>query len=578
MADIAEYEPLSDFRNLLISAFEDAREWMRDRDEWEDELIDTIQLTGAVEYGPWGEGTAQPGHDPLAFMVFIQPEDGAIYQEHMSEVNFTEDLIDFFSHIEDALRQTWEPPEELGDVFTGTTFMARPTSNRDESLQIILIQREPNRGVDIFNEEVLTVEGDTIRRQQIVTETPEVEPDESDTPEDILQFQYRDELENAIITAFSDAIDSLEGQEDSSVEYSLFFVNSIAITGEWGNGTAEHGQTPLRIVINAGLDQPSGPSQLSTFSEGYLRDIAEEMEEVIEPFHAMAEWFSGYTIQAIEERLFNVNITRQITTSDMERAYNLTDNTLYSVDDGELLEVPVEYEPPEPEEGPEEPEIPPEELERQRLAEAFPDIPEELRGYAESPDKLEIKAGKETKAVEPRDIYEFEMEMATQGNAETSIPRDIMAGIGGSMARGRFGREDPPSSFPRTGQYIKYHLLYQGPSYILEIYNDMVVYSGYISNMYDGLFRCGKYDSFREYVYRLEQVEKRGGERLIRPIPDDEAQSRELSTMPQMPVGDGETIDAPWLERRQYFEVNEENLDHPAWSNVTSWLYESDSA
>ena len=578
MVGLEDSGHLSELQNFIIASFEDARDWMHAQDEWPAPLIDAIRLTGAVEYRSWGEGTAESGEDPLELMLFIEAE-GIDIQQFFDNTQSGEGIREFFAHIEDAMDAVWEPSEELADVFPGASFTARPNVNRDDSLQLAIIQREPHRAVDIFSDEIITVEANDIRRQRI---SAEVAPEESDTPTDILQFSYLDDLEELIIDTFHEAVDELEGSSNSSEpEYSLFYINSITVGGEWGNGTGQHGEDPLQVVIDTGFDQPSGASQVGMFTENYLRDIGSRMEELIQPFFVMDEWFSGYSFQPLRSSLFQANLIRQIRSNDRERAFDLTNRTLYHIEEGELVAVPVEYgpqeeEPPEqlPEEDVEEekPEQPAHIRMRERLADEFPDIEPELRQYAVEVGRLEIAAGKETKSVEPRQHYEFELEMAEQGDAETTIPRDIMEGIGGSMARGRFGREDPPASFPRTGQYIKYHLLYQGPSYILEMYNDMVIYSGFISHKYQGQFRCGKYDSFREFIYMLEQVHEREiGPQLIKPLTQEEAQARDLDTMAKIPTGDG-MQDAPWLESRQYFEVIKDNLDHPAWNNVYQFV------
>jgi hypothetical protein len=208
----------------------------------------------------------------------------------------------------------------------------------------------------------------------------------------------------------------------------------------------------------------------------------------------------------------------------------------------------------------------------------FPELDEQIRQSVTTEGFVDVPLSNISKKVEARSLYSFEFRM---GLTMTRLEREgidpglqLDEGIGFYKDMGMIGtmggNARPPAHFPLTSIYIKNRLLYEGPSYPLEIFNDLVVYSLFISNEYDTSYKPSSYDNIRLMIDRVQRLEEEGySPKLIRRIPQAEAEERGLDTMPQLPSG----RDAPWLEPRQYYEIIEENADHPAWRDVTGTLY-----
>lgn len=157
-----------------------------------------------------------------------------------------------------------------------------------------------------------------------------------------------------------------------------------------------------------------------------------------------------------------------------------------------------------------------------------------------------------------------------EGSGGEEPTRQVTNGVGFQVQIGMLGINQPPATFPRTSSYIKNRLLYEGPAYILELYRDLVVYSGFISGYYNMTFRPGSYTSFRQFIYRLKEIGKRGGPELIEDVSQQRAASMGLETVPDHPTIEGEK--APWLENRRYIDIVEDNKDHSAWNNPVEYL------
>lgn len=434
----------------------------------------------------------------------------------------------------------------------------------------------------------------------------------------ITEYPNPREIEEAVITSFElakgQAAEDLDRDDLDEVR-----VSSIAVVDFWANGRGGE-NIPLDLVI---FVEPSilRMSQVTNAIEEFMD---------IRPVGDMEDFFPGANFTVTESENKEGILENRMFDSEGEDklAYDLTERTYLTLEQNPPFGFDVvEFEPPQaqldPQEEPEETETttgeggetpepadsdqptlldtekrdalppqfraslgqeaeeePPEEdtgpTEAELLAERFPNIPAPLRPYGVDEGTVRIPASVDTKEVKARELYDFEKEMMTQGEADTPIGK-ITDGIGEAAASGRLGGKEPAGTFPRTGVYIKNHLKHEGPSYPLEIYNDIVVYSGYISQMYNGLYKPGSYDSMRVMIHRLSNTEIEVSENTfetpIIPIPEEAAKEQDLQLAPNHPET-GEQM--PWLENRQYYILNQNLEEHKAWNNITDWTGDSE--
>ena len=422
----------------------------------------------------------------------------------------------------------------------------------------------------------------------------------------ILERGLEDELVQVAATAFNAGAVMLDQSVGAGISEDLS-LGSVLISDNWATGTAGIGAD---ITIRLGVE----------FEDGFSQEIAGELSEAATSFVEQ-----GNT--DVPERLDNtvgdidfvvvdqqrivegINLTLRRGTSTQGVVVDVLNRVVFSLnDEGDVQTQSIdEFVDRQPEE------IQPatfeevedveqamgvfqqveEEVEEQVQRDEFPGIPDPFKPYATSGDNLEVKAGKETKSLEPREPYDFEVRMGLTANQirnfnlnnDRSItPRPISGCVGISIDLGAFGSRDPPANFPNTLEYIRQHLLNEGPSYALEIFNDLALYGAFISQAHAdendepiNLF-ASSYDNIRNLLGRIEKVqEEELAPELIRPIPAPEAVERGIDTMPKLPLNGGGEIDAPWLESRQYYEIIEENADSDAWQNINNLLYERSS-
>lgn len=377
-------------------------------------------------------------------------------------------------------------------------------------------------------------------------------------------------------------------------------LSRIIVAGEWGNGTAEIGDDELVLALFFSF---RGPDETLDDILDVLNNSINEViiDEVIEPPEQVRSTFTGVNSSTLN--IENINNTLvQMSVSDLDTVFDLSNLELIDLKEAEppdqyprvpleeLVDVKEEPTDEEPEQTPsvsisdqidEEPALLPrlEELdvEEEDTGPEFPEINPNLRPFAVSEDKLEIPAGKETKEIEPREPYDFEIEMALPGtNTSSSVVQKTIETIGLSMERDRFGNEDAAGTFPRTGVYIRNYLKFREPAYTYEIYKNLVFYSAYISSLHDINVRTGEYKSFREYIYVLKEIPERGGPKLIEPLSQPQAAAQGLETIADHPTI--EDAKAPWLEKRQYYTLIEENDESDVWRNPYDYLHNRDSS
>lgn len=408
----------------------------------------------------------------------------------------------------------------------------------------------------------------------------------------IWQYPNLDELENFISQLTLQAADNIA---DKGIPESAFVNNlslaKVLIIGEWGEGTANFGEDELQTVLFFNFDAPE--SEFDTTVDVLTEEMSRIIDqgEIIIPSELMQNTtnivFFAEDIESLETELFNMQV------AGLESAYDLTQRQLIRFIEGrpasEYQRIPhselVEDTDEEEEVEEEEPtgEVP--SLDRTELVplpddmlidveEAGPDFPEinpYLRPFATDPDTLEIPAGKEEKQIEPREPYDFEEEMAIPGIQDYDIVFDVIEEIAEPVGAGTLSESEPAGTYPRTGVYIRNYLKFHGPAYSYEIYKNLVFYSGYISSLHDINVRAGDYSSFREYMYVLEEIPRRGGPELVEKMSQQQAAAQGLEVIPDHPSIDG--AKAPWLEARQYYRLVEENDEHDAWLNAYDYLH-----
>lgn len=404
----------------------------------------------------------------------------------------------------------------------------------------------------------------------------------------------------------------------------------IFVVGKWGRGTAEPGEDELELAFIVDVDEVEGVDVYEEIAvpiiEAFGREPLWRGEVIDHPPQVMLDLFEGINLfrgiwrSEQKEQAINFHVGRE----EPHRIYSLTTDEILTVEDivpdedefgmlemqemlspdefsqvqageAELADFVegeteiVRKEPPtdEPEETEPEPDDEDEEPEPDVIdeddrfsenPEFFDDMPPVLTPFAREADSLAVPAGSEYKKVEPRELYDFEVAM---GHSSPDMPRDnpdlqgLEEGVGFRVAMGDIGHTVPASTFPRTGLYVKNRLLHEGPGYILEIYNDLVLYSAYISSLHDMKFSPGSYTSFRNFMGRLNRYgEQEGNERLVIRMAESDAASRGFDLIPDHPTIEGEK--APWLENRQYYQIEEDNADSKVWDNITEEMYGED--
>lgn len=385
------------------------------------------------------------------------------------------------------------------------------------------------------------------------------------------------------------------------------FLDSILVLDDWGEGTADMGD-PIIFTLSIGPDIERGDFDI--FEPGIAEDFAgfeeaaEAMaqamklasEDALEEMEEIQEWFGDINFNVVNTLFSEDAISAALFLDEREKVSDLSNREIITYpEDLELEDIedelagfekmairegtqPLtafidlaridfeEYEPEEEEEIEEEEE--PEE-------EMVPSVAvEDIELPYESLDNgmIAVPVGSGTKAIESRGIYPFELGMALPDTEEMEGVPDLHEGIGFYIATQEYGISEPPSTFPRTGIYIKNRLYYEGVTYILDLYRDLVFYSALISTLQDASLKPGTYQSFRTFIDRLRRFgDREDGAELIESLSQQQAAARGLRVIADHPSVEGET--APWLENRVYIQIVEENFDHPAWYNITEQLY-----
>lgn len=427
--------------------------------------------------------------------------------------------------------------------------------------------------------------------------------------------EFEEFLSSGLATARGIAVESVE---DEDIQQVLEFISleKILIVGDWGDGGAVRRATPLNIVVAFDVEGVENESALPNFEQA-ARTITQTFTALVNngeiaPPPEADDWFVSYPpMEPIPANRIPENINRQLgdrvgaTVADLTRKEaiqwrsreNLTlpavvgENPVETIvaalpripfeqlrDEGkpEVEEEDAEELSPfddddddeeEGEDAEEEPE--PLSLEEQ--------IREEIEQFSIPEDRLKIPAGTPFKRVDDRELYDFELQLGLAAEELEELEGfaqgdQLIGGIGFINEVKGVGTGEPAANFPRTSTYVKRYLEDRGPDYILSIYNNLVVYSGFISSHYGMNLKPGEYSSFREFMYRLHEIGERGGQELVERLSQQQAAARGLETTPDHPTIEDEK--APWLESRQYYDVIEENIDHRAWDNPTKFLYE----
>lgn len=411
-------------------------------------------------------------------------------------------------------------------------------------------------------------------------------------------WEYPDlaELENFISSLTLQAAQEVSEQPRTEASYVAdLSLSRVIVINDWGDGTATQGDHPLEVVLFFDF---TGPDEAF---DNVSSAVTEQMADIIQGGRVVVpqdliDGTSNITFTSANADNFG-DVLLNMATSGMDMVYDLTNQQAIDLKVGsppeeypriplaELLgeEEEVVVEDDEDEEPAVEPSIDVEDIplvpevtlideEPDDVGPEFPEVHESVRPFAVSPDTLEIPAGKETKEINAREPYNFEVEMALPGiQTTTAASQATREEIAQEAGAGTLGDGEPVGTFPRTGLYIRNYLKFRGPAYSYEIYKNLVFYSAYISTLHDISVKAGKYSAFREYMYVLEQIGERGGPQLIDALSQPEAAAEELETVPDHPSI--EDAKAPWLERRQYYRLIEANDDHDAWENAYDYLH-----
>jgi len=424
-------------------------------------------------------------------------------------------------------------------------------------------------------------------------------------------------VEETITDAFN-FVKSNVNIEDKELEQSIrrLVLEDIFVTGPWANDGAKEKETPISFFAFSSMEGVSNEHSNADFvsAAGAMQtmmaevintgeiDIAQpiientppaSVEITVAPYSQLPEVLSFVVSNSAYKNVFSLTRSEYVDLSSSNyRNAPRTPLTQY-IEQQTGEEEPQQKEEQQTEgteEQQEEQENEQEEelSEEETLSNKFPNIPEHLLSYVKDNGKLEVTVGKkDTKTVDPRAPYDFEIVQMTDRpsprslpfKADPSIVGDVMSGIGAAISRGMFrrtqkaeitGNIEPPATFPRTGVYIRNYLFFEGPSYALNMFKDLLVYLAYVNSVHGYKLRVGTYKSFREYIYMLNRVPKLGGPRLIQPLSQQQAASRELETIPDHPKNPNKK--APWLERRQYYEIVEDNKDDDVWRDIYGWI------
>lgn len=438
----------------------------------------------------------------------------------------------------------------------------------------------------------------------------------------IWHFPKLDELEDYFIKLTYEAIQSLENEDpEQHDDIDLYQPSKILVRDEWGDGRATPGEEGLDIIlffVVEGVREPNLDPDLNF--DFTARAITQRMITLITdgeflPPEIATDFFPRVDLEPASVDKYAENVMFALGTQEGNRVYDMVDEraiefTEVATDDtipfeerfAQLPKVPLDQLRREIEEEDVEEDIPEEVVEEEPTEEVeeeepeeedeepeFETIPEPLRPHAVDETTLEVPVGsKDTKQVTPRDIYDFEIIMATDSprpqflegtdfnaEADPAISGDVMSEIGKVIKAGRFDPNHPentsPGTFPRTGVYIRNYLNFRGPAYVYQMFKDHIIYTQYVNGIWGYNLRPGTYASFRKYMYAIEEIYKRDiGPQLIRPLTQEESIDMNLDIVPDHPTIDGEK--AEWLEPRQYYVIVEENRDAKYWENIHDYL------
>jgi hypothetical protein len=506
--DIWEYPNLE----LLEGAIEKVYRQALEEIEWgrrEKGLIDNIELDSVIITGEWGNGRldAEPEETPLEVsMVFdIPATDLENLATNRRFKQMTEEIVDKMGEV----AQDVEVPEDIRANFPQVNFVAL-SAHRLYNLE----ETEDGDERRVYSEETVGIQpGDSIfdlTRMQIVSNIQE-------EGISIMEMEVEEEEEEEVEipgTSIGEVREEMEEVQDRP--------------GREARRDTQEDEEDERVEEDSGGQEEEEERRKEQITQD---DILRELQGTLE------KSFEG-TIrrQNIEEEVDDDTIDELETMSRQEmeqRAEEIADE----IDDR---------------------------VEEKRLARKFPDVPEGIREFAVSSNQIEVPFGKETKSLEPRELYDWEVQ-AIEANTE------FEEHIGHNVSMDNL-KDIPASTFPRTSHYIKNRLLRTGPSYKLEIYNDLLVYTAYANAYHNMSLKPGTYLSMRRLFNNIENIPQEGGPKLVEPLSQQQAASRGLEVTPDHPTIDGGKAD--WLENRQYYIVVEENVEHPAWNNPTKYLYE----
>lgn len=576
MPSLSDYPAFGALGESIQAGFDRVKEDAIEANPSFEELINDLTLDEAVATGEFGRGIGDEGEDTLEVKLFVGLDNKERYLGEETRLgdfapfaNFAGDLQQFFNN-----EYTIPGPDE--EWFADREFTVIPLENKQDGLVFFLQQKRPQEAVSITREQRLDLDGTDINRSTILSDEEREELGQLTDAEgiSIAEYPQRERLANEVERLFEDAIEEEVEERGDQFDVQDYNLSRAIVMPQWGNGTAEKGEDTLNVILTVSKTGTQTPNLDDPFFFSRADRFANKVESGLVRNETYQEFFPDEEFTATASNLIEEDIISEVADTFPPRAFSLLEGAFLDAEEGDFIATPAPDppEPEEPEEEPEEPEPQPTETKtiEEILADEFPEMPPELRSFAVTPDKIKVPITKDTKSVEPRAMYDFEKELLTPGKADTPIPNEIEEGIGHAKAIGAFGTDVSPGSFPRVGIYIKYQLFYEGPSFGLEIYRDLITYSAFMSSTYDGLFRVGGWSSFRQYLWRLREVEKEGGPELIRKVSDAKLQELGLSRQPELPDG----TPAPWLEEREYYTVNENNTGHPAWRNPKKWLYE----
>jgi len=430
----------------------------------------------------------------------------------------------------------------------------------------------------------------------------------------VWDFPEIDEFEQFLVDGIQMGIETaLEESDNEDILRGLRFlqIDRFLVVNEWGDGLATVGEDGLDILVSFDLQGVENESSIEDF-DMVARTASQTFIALINngeiaPPPLADEWFPSYAIEPIAANRVPENINRQLGDRVGSTVADLTNRVAIQWRDREDLRLPQpvgenpvetivsalpkipfeelredEEEAEVEEDEPDEPELEEPKPEEQEEPEDEPltlieEINQSVREFSISEEQLEVPAGKPTKRVDKRPLYEFELKLGLPsdviGELDGLGPGDQFTdGVGFLAEIKKLGSSVPPSTFPRTSSYIKHYLSNRGPGYALGMYKSLVFYSAFISSYYGMRMKPGTYSSFREFLYRLYEIGERGGPQLVERLSQQEAASRGLETIPDHPTLEGEK--APWLENRQYYKIVEDNFGHEAWNDPTEYLYE----